>query len=194
MFFRNLTLKKNAVLSVTPVHVMLPVRLGNGDASTVFAEPLAAQLAAAGLGGVAECRARLKTCGEPEGVDLFLALTDVSNDALQTVVRMLEHLGAPKGSSLRPVDGGPAVTFGRAVGIGIYVDSRAAAGNEKLQRVTSACVDALGETAILQGTARVEDRIALYFYGRDYKSMKTALARRLKSIPELQSAVTRRLI
>ena len=49
MFFRDLKPKQGVTLSVTLVHVHLPVRLGNRDADKIFVAPLSQQLAAATL-------------------------------------------------------------------------------------------------------------------------------------------------
>lgn len=194
MFFRDLKPKTDVTLMVYPVHAHLPVRLGNHDASEVFGAPLADRLMAAGLGHVTECRARIRNRTETEGVDLFLSLTSITDDAFATVARILEGLGAPQGSTMRMVDGGPVTTFGRSVGMGVYIDDSRGTDARGVRRMADACVKSMNDAATLAGTARVQDRIAFYFYGDDYAAMRRNLSEGKARHPALRSVVTRRLI
>ena len=193
MFFRNVKPKEDIELSVTPVHVMLPVHLRLADATAAFSDPLARQMAVIGLGYVTETRARKNVDGSSDGLDLFLDMTSVADTALGDVMRILEHLGAPKGSWLRRVDGASDRTFGRAVGMEICVSTKAGAHEARIQRLSRACTQAVGKAAILQGSRTLPGQVAFYFYGLSYKDMQDGLTERLGLNPML-SDVTLRLL
>jgi len=194
MFFKNLQLKKGVTLSVVLAEVHLPVRLGHRDADKLFGEPLRAQLAAAGLGRLNECRPRLSFKGDVIGVDLFLALTDAGRSALETVARMLEALKAPLGSSLRLSEGiGDPLIFGATEGLELSISSEAAPNAEARKALAAACNEVMDNTTVSRGWDRKQDRTVFYFYGENYARMQETLADILNGHPLFGSAITRRL-
>ena len=193
MFFRNLKPKPDQAFETTPVHVMLPVHLSSQDAATAFAEPFGRQLAAASLGHVTDAQTRKTPLGVSEGYDLFIALRRTDDETLSDVIRMLEHLGAPKGSTLRLVDGSMSRPFGRAVGMEISVDARPGTHDTRVRRLSRACSEVVGDVAMLQGSVTLQDRISFYFYGVDFETMREGLAERMRNHPLLSGATLRKL-
>lgn len=194
MFFRDLRMKRGAVLDVTLAEVHLPVRLGHRDAGKLFAEPLKAKLAAAGLGTVQGVTLRQRGTGEVVGVDLQLALTDASRQALRTVTGMLEALAAPLGSAIRVSGGtGRPIIFGRAEGLEVSVGVEDAPDAEARRELAMVCRDAIDTIAVNRGWARTDGRTRLFFYGEDTKAMKRNLGEILAEHPRFGTAKVKRL-
>ena len=193
MFFRALKPKTDVTLKVSLVHIHLPVRLGHRDATAAFAEPLSRQLMAAGLGTVIDCSERPAAKAEIAGVDLTLGMTQASIEDRKTVARMLEHLHAPYGSSIRLADGGQPLVFGAAEGMELSVESRLAPDADSRRDVAKSCAKALKGHGISRGWSRRDNRTVFYFYGESFDSMQKRLRDTLASHPLLATAATRRM-
>lgn len=194
MFFRDLRMKRGAVLDVTLVDVHLPVKLGHRDAGKLFAEPLKSRLAAVGLGTVHGMAIRQRATGEVIGVELQLGLTDASRDALRTVVGMLEALAAPLGSSIRVTGGtGRPMLFGRAEGLEVSVGTDDAPDADSRRELAMVCRDAIEEMAVNRGWTETDGRTRLFFYGEDAQAMKDSLSQLLSEHPRFGAARLRRL-
>lgn len=178
---------------IRAVHAYLPVRIGSRAAETTFAMPLERRMKAAGLGLVEDCRPRLAEDGEIGGLDLFLGLTDQSDDAIHSVGTILESLGAPRGSRLRAVEGGAEITFGQTAGMAVYVKPRHVRAPDRAERIARLCIDAIGGAARYHAKDDVANHMALYFYGDSLRRMKDGLDRVQPRHPALKDAVARRL-
>ncbi len=193
MFFRDLKLKGGTSFEVVLAEARLPVRLGHRDASFVFGDPLARQLAVAGLGAVTDVRAHEKAPEDVCGVTLYLGLRDASQRGLKTVANMLEQLDAPLGSSLRLSHGGEPMVFGVTEGLEISVASAETPDAGSRRHFARACAEAMEGFAISRGWARRKDRTIFYFYGESFQRMHASLSRLLNADPDFTSAVARRL-
>lgn len=193
MFFRDLKPKQNVQLEVTLARVHLPVRLGHRDAQKSFAEPLARQLAAAGLGVVTQCAARETAPADIFGVDLFLGLTDGSRSGLETVARMLEHLQAPCGSSIRLTEGGQPVVFGVSEGLELALSSDLAPDGDTRRDVARTCSTALQDEAVFRGWAERGSETVFYFYCTNFARMRERLVEALRGNPRFRTAAARRM-
>lgn len=194
MFFRDLKPKPNVTLRVALAEAYLPVKLGHRDADKVFAEPLAAQLAAAGLGTVMETRVTERRPGDIRGVQIFLGLTDISRPALRTVTGMFEALAAPHGSWLRLTDGlGEPLIFGVTEGLELSIGSDLAPDSEARRELAMACKDAMEHIGVSRGWAEQHDRTLFYFYGENFVDMKSSLSRALEGHPRFAAARLRRM-
>ncbi|QMU57732.1 MAG: hypothetical protein GKR98_05670 [Boseongicola sp.] len=193
MFFRDLIVKKNVTLHVTPAEVRLPVRMGHRDAKKVFGEPLSRQMVATSLGGVTSVRAHESAPGDICGVTLYLGLRDASQAGLKTVAEYLEHLHAPLGSSIRLSDGGQPMVFGATEGLELSVPTALAPDADHRRVVASACSKAIDGVCVNRGWAQRADRTIFYFYGDSFQRMKTGLAVMLQGDPGLSVATARRL-
>ncbi len=189
MFFRNLTPKRGVTLDITLAEVHLPVRLGHRDAETVFAHPLGRQMAAAGLGIITECRARERAPGDLSSVELNLGMTDPSRGGLETVARMLNHLHAPCGSSIRLCDGGIPMVFGTTEGLELSLGNNLAPDADSRRTLARTCAEALKGQGIFRGWVKRHDSTVFYFYGADFMRMQERLSAALGGI----DAVARRM-
>lgn len=194
MFFKNLTLKKNVVMQVSLVEVHLPVIMGHRDAEDIFVNPLRDQMAAAGMGTVMDTNIATAGGEQVRGVTLFLGLSDASRAGMQTVARMLEHLAAPCGSSIRLSEGlSDPLLFGRAEGLELSVDRRLTTSEKARRDFSHVCRDALANLGVSRGWAQDQDRTVFYFYGNDLASMRDSLTRVLENHPKFQGAMLRRM-
>ena len=193
MFFRNLTPKQNVSLEVTLVRVHMPVRLGHRDAEKAFAVPLARQLAAAGLGVVTGCSAFESAPADIFGVDLHLGMTCASREKMQIVARMLEHLNAPCGSSIRLTDGGEPIVFGVSEGLELSIGAEAAPDADARRSVAHTLSTALKEDGVFRGWVQRGSETVFYFYGEDFARMRERLDEVMATNPRFRSALTRRM-
>ena len=194
MFFKDLKPKPGAVIETILVNVHLPVKLGHKDANKLFAEPLKAQLAAASLGTVLDCRLRKRASGSVRGVDLYIGLRDATQDALLTIARMLEALSAPCGSSIRMADGiADPLVFGTTEGLEMSIASHLAPGPDERRDLAKTCHDAIGSMGVSRGWDQFDDRTKFYFYGEDFSEMKERIGKRLQGHPRYGDALLRRM-
>ena len=194
MFFRDLKPKPGVTLEVTLVDAHLPVKLGHRDADKIFGEPLANQLAAAGLGTVLKCHTRTRATGAIHGVDLYLGLTDASQAALRTVAGMLEYLAAPCGSSIRLSEGlGEPLLFGTTEGLELSIGTVDTPDAEARRDLAMTCKDAIEHLGVSRGWTLSKDRTLFYFYGESFLEMRRNLARILEGNPRFAGAAIRRM-
>lgn len=195
MFFRDLKPKTNVKLQVSLVEAHLPVRMGHRDAAQVFAEPLGAQLMATGRGTVIDCRAEEHGVQNIVGVDLYLGLTDASRSGLETVARMLDHLSAPCGSSIRMSDAFNAdpIMFGTTEGLEVSIHNKAAPNADARRELALTCKTAVEDIGISRGWTQRNGQTLLYFYGDSFAEMQHRLASILKGHPRFGTAITRRM-
>lgn len=196
MFFRDLKPKTNVKLKVTLAEAHLPVRMGHRDAAQIFAKPLGAQLMATGRGTVIDCRAQERGVQNIVGVDLYLGLTDASRNGLETVARMLDHLSAPCGSSLRLSDAfsSDPIVFGSNEGLEVSIQNQAAPNADARRELALTCKSAVEDIGVSRGWAQSNGRTRLYFYGESFAEMQHRLASILKGHPRFGTAITRRMV
>ena len=176
------------------MRVHMPVRLGHRDAEKAFAVPLARQLAVAGLGVVTSCSAFENAPADILGVDLNLGMTDASRDKMQIVARMLEHLKAPCGSSIRLSDGGEPIVFGVSEGLELSIGAEAAPDADARRTVAQTLSTALNkEDGVFRGWVQRGSETIFYFYGEDFARMRARLDEVLAANPRFRSALTRRM-
>ncbi len=193
MFFRDLKLKKGT-LDITLANVHLPVKLGHRDADKLFAAPLKAQLAAAALGTVLECKRRVRPSGQVQGVDMHLGLTDISHSAFRTVIGMLEALAAPCGSSIRLVEGlGDPIVFGRTEGLELSIETTITPDAEARRDLAMTCREAIEAIGVSRGWDVSDALTHFYFYGENFAEMKQRLNRILAEHPRYGDAMLRRV-
>ncbi len=194
MFFRDIKRKRNAIHDIQLAEVHLPIKLGHRDAERLYMEPLNAQLTAANLGTVLECKQRTRGEGVVIGIDLFLGLTDISKTAFRQIVDMLEHLTAPFGSSIRLTDapGNPHL-FGNAEGIELSLAQDIVPDAHARRDLAGLCREVVEDLGVNRGWVESNGLTRLYFYGEDYQLMKSELAKILSRHPKYADANLRRL-
>jgi len=193
MFFRDLAMKSNVTKDVSLAEVRLPVRLGHRDANTAFGEPFARQLAAAGLGTVTQVKAHEASPSEICGITMYLALTDTSKTAFNSIARMLEHLHAPAGSSVRLTVGGDPLVFGQAECLELSIDDEKASNADARRDLARTCASAMKDFAVSRGWSKRAGRTVFYFYGESFQRMQNSVTRLIEENPTLATATARRL-
>lgn len=193
MFFRDLRTKPGVELSVTLAEAHIPVRMGHRDAEQVFSEPLSRQMAALGMGVVTGCKSDGCTM-DVNSVTLYLGLTDPSRAGLQKVAKLLEHLAAPCGSSLRLTDAiSDPLIFGTTEGLELSIETVKAPDADRRRALVRLCRDAMQEIAVSRGWSRRNEQTLFYFYGESYEAMRKNLERLLDLHPSYSSAALRRM-
>ena len=193
MFFRDLVLKPGTTQDIRLAEVRLPVRLGHRDADEAFGQPLIRQLAAAGLGTVTKVKAHEAGPGDICGVTIYLALNDTRRASLETIARMLEHLHAPAGSSIRLSVGGEPIVFGVSEGLELSIEDARAKDAEARKTLARTCAIAMKGFAISRGWSRRSGRTVFYFYGESFQEMQASLTKLIEENPTLATAKARRL-
>ena len=194
MFFRDLKPKAGVTLSVTLAEVHLPVRLGHRDAEKVFVAPLSQQLAAINLGTVTGFQARRQREDEISGLDIYLGLTNTALPALRSVARLLDHLRAPCGSSIRLSDApGDPILFGITEGLELAIETDATPDADTRKELALACRDAVDGQAVSRGWVRRANKTLFYFYGENFSEMRDRMAAFLRQDPRFASAILRRM-
>ena len=82
--------------------------------------------------------------------------------------------------------------FGKSHGLGLYLSHRDADDDGHLG-VVEACTDALAGAGLYQGSTRLADRTALYFYGDSFNRMRSAITYVMSHDPRCRNAYARRL-
>ncbi len=193
MFFRDLAMKSRVTQDVSLAEVRLPVRLGHRDANKAFGEPFTRQLAAAGLGTVTKVKAHEAAPSEICGITIYLALTETSKPALNTIARMLEHLHAPAGSSIRLTVGGEPIVFGQAEGLELSIEDEKARDADARRDLARTCASAMKDFAVSRGWTKRAGRTVFYFYGESFQRMQASVSRLIEENPTLSTATARRL-
>ncbi len=157
-----------------------------------FEDPLTDTLVAAGVGAVTG-GGTMMTKG-PDGiayVDLEIQLDHLCPENLQIIIDRLEELGAPKGSKLIVEDTGDETTFGKAEGLGLYLNGSdlpdAVYATGDVNHVIEECLRLIGNDAIF-GYWESEKETALFFYGGDFAAMQAAIADFVASYPLCQKS------
>jgi hypothetical protein len=155
----------------------------------LFEDPLDEELKKASLGSIAGGGTQMAKSGEIEFCDIEIAAGSVSPEMTASIIRLIEQLGAPKGSKLY-VAQGQQIPFGVSEGLAVYLN-----GSDLPKSVYQECdVNFVyGEfDRLLAGIGRVcsywegPRETALYMYGNSFASMKERLQEFLASYPLCQ--------
>jgi hypothetical protein len=193
--FGNL-FKKNAPLDVpneggpAPTYLVahLNARLQPADRAELFEDPLDAALQALGIGSVGGVGSWLSDSGEVGHCDIEIDVAACDGPTLQTIIGLLDQLGAPRGSTLEA--GGNKLPFGVTEGMAIYLN-----GTDLPDEVYKAC-DANVVYSELERLAADYGEIysywqtpaetAFYLYGNAFEAMHDSVAEFLATYPLCQ--------
>jgi hypothetical protein len=155
----------------------------------VFEDPLEDILSKKKLGSVTGGGTALTPEGEVDYCDLEIALYEAS--AAQEVIRILDSLGAPKGSALQFGNGRDAdLPFGRTEGLGLYLNGTdlpdevyaECDSNIVYERVSELIDGCGGILSHWQGPTET----ALYLYGDRFDEMRSKIEGFLAEYPLCQ--------
>lgn len=166
---------------MTDVVARLNARVQPLDRGDLFEDPLDDLLQEAKLGSVSGGGTQL--AAEPDGIafcDLDLDLVSADDAVLDRVVTALEAMGAPKGSTLLWDAGKSERPFGRAEGLGLFLNGTDLPAevyeNNDINALIGDLQAALGDGWRFMGYWQGQTGTALYFYGDSYERMAAAIA------------------
>jgi hypothetical protein len=161
------------------------------DRGELFEDPLQEMLTEAGMGEVSGGGTMLAKTKEIDFCELEICAQDGEQSTVDSIIAMLEKLGAPKGSKLI-VDGKEDIPFGKAEGLAVYLN-----GTDLPDHVYAECDsnhvyeqfnELLGEVGKIHSTWQGPTETALYMYGTSYEEMQKRLAGFMASYPLCQKA------
>lgn len=171
MFFRNLIRKQASHRARRhPARIMLPMKIGEAEASECIAKPLQQKLAAAGLGDVSRHHLFRVRGDEPSGLEIHLELASTHPRVLETVGKILNDMDAPVGSTIEFTGTDIRHQFGRTEGVAIEI-----APDAEWLDFAEAAVETLGGDASYQGSRMIAGRRRLYFYGENATNIASAI-------------------
>ena len=160
------------------VVVHLNVRSQPLQRGEFFEDPLDELLAEEGMGSVVGGGTEL--ADEPAGLSscsIEISVTDADPDTIQTIIVLLEKLGAPKGSEMR-IEGEAPIPFGVTEGLALFLNRTDVPGevyeSSAVNATLSGLSDAMIGKGILLGYWEGSRETALYFYGTSFDAMKEA--------------------
>lgn len=164
-------------------HLLMPL-----DRGERYEDPLQDALAARGFGSVDGGGTMMLQSGEVEFVDVEVILTN-DDEGIPFVIATLEERGAPKGSMLQihEAAGIREVPFGKAEGVGIYLDGVNLPAEVYADSDVNVVVEELNRS--IEGVGELQSywegptETALYFYGPNAEEMKRRMAGFLARYP-----------
>jgi hypothetical protein len=184
------TTKPNETLLDVRIMIIaqLNARVQPIDRGEYFEDPLDEVLRSSGLGEVTGGGTQL--ADEPNGIahcDIEMMVNDDSDAAVERIILALEKLGAPKGSLLKFTTGKDDIPFGKFEGMAVFLNGTdlpdEVYANSDVNEIIAQCEELLKDIGSFRGYWEGSRETALYFYGRDFSSMKSATADFIASYP-----------
>jgi hypothetical protein len=185
--FGNL-FKKKPVDAQKVIVAHLAARMQPFQRGEYFEDPLDAALRSHGIGEVTGGGTAM--AADPVGVsscDIEIAVKDTSAATITHIIRILEGLGAPKGSRLHVPEQATPIAFGQMEGMAIYLNGSdlpdETYAQSDVNKTVAGLLDALGDDGVLRGHWEGSSETAFYFYGAHYAAMTGAVGVYLASDP-----------
>jgi hypothetical protein len=166
----------------------LAARMQPFQRAEYFEDPLDAALRKQALGEVTGGGTTM--AADPVGIsscDIELTANDTSEATIAEIIRLIERLGAPKGSRLHVPGQVTPIPFGQMEGMAIFLNgtelSRETYAQADVNKTIDGLSNVLGARGALFGHWEGSSETALYFYGKSYDAMTGAVADFLKSDP-----------
>ena len=180
-------------MNATPIVIAsLNARLQPMDRGAIFEDPLDEALRGAGLGAVSGGGTMMAENGEIEFCDIEIELAELSEQSFDAATKLLDRLGAPKGSRLL-VDGGEReIPFGSAEGLAVYLNGTDLPDEVYRDSDVNHVYDEFNR--LLDGIGAVHSywegstETALYLYGTSFEEMRAAIAGFMQSYPLCERA------
>jgi hypothetical protein len=182
--------KRKTKSSAQYVVARLNARLQPINRGAIFEDPLNKVLTERKAGEVCGGGSALSEVGEIECCDIEIQIAGPTSEAVDLVIKTLETLGAPKGSTLRIEAEDREVEFGVADGLAVYLNGTDLSPETYAEAdpdfICNEFVRLLGDEGRLLSMWHGPTETALYVYGRSFQSMKERLGGFLKSYPLCQ--------
>ena len=188
--------KKNAPLDAEPESIFivaqLNARLQPKHRAELFEDPLDDALQKLGIGTITGGGTSQNEDGEVAYCDIDIQITSANEHAVQSVIGLLEGLGAPRGSTLRMREGERALPFGTTEGMAIYLNGTDLP-DEVYQQYDSGVVYSeierlLDECGEIYSYWQGPTETALYLYGNSFKEMHEKVSGFLATYPLCQKS------
>lgn len=193
MFGIKFGAKKQAEPESEFIIARLNARVQPIDRGEYYEDPLDETLKSHKLGEVTGGGTQL--ADEPAGIefcDIEICVSEASDDALASIVKRLEALGAPKGSKLIVETSGREIPFGTHEGIAVFLNGVDLPDdvyqNCDFDTVVEEFNRLMGDKGAYRGFWQGERETGVYCYGPSFAAMKTALEPFLASYPLCQGA------
>ena len=163
------------------------------DRGEIYEDPLEELLKANGIGEVTGGGTMQLKSGELEYCDLEIKLNsnEINEDDIQLIIKKLEELGAPKGSSLLIEKTEQKIQFGKKEGLGIYLDGINLSDEVyKSSDSEALAVEIRRLAGIKDNTLRYwqgNTETGLYFYGDSFEHIKNSINDFVSSHPECEN-------
>ena len=175
----------------------LNARVQPMDRGTYFEDPLNETLQHANLGEVTGGGTQL--ADEPAGIeycDLEIVVPSLSDEVLRMITSRLEELGAPKGSKLIVSDGAD-IPFGVTEGLALFLNGvdlpDEVYANSDVDYLIEECNKLMMPDGLFRGHWQGSKETGLYFYGRSFAKMRSAIEPLLASYPLCQKSRTEQI-
>ena len=156
----------------------------------LFEDPLDAALRAAGIGEVDGGGTQMGPEGEISFCELAVLLSRDDEQCRQFLIRKLNELGAPKGSTL--LSESSEIPFGVNEGMAIYLNGTELApevyNSSDINVVMEELLQALNNEGQLHGYMEGATETALYFYGPSFETMVNRTRAFVETYPLCQKA------
>lgn len=159
------------------------------DRREVYELPLEEFLQANRIGEVTDGRTIQMKSGEIEYCELEIKLKSkkTNENNFQSIIKKLEELGAPKGSTFTIEKTGQKIDFGKKEGLGIYIDAQGLDPevyiNTDINYVISEIQKLTNDKSGITKYCEIGDETAIYFYANSFLEMKESIKDFVNSYP-----------
>ena len=159
------------------------------DRREVYELPLEEFLQANRIGEVTDGRTIQMKSGEIEycALEIKLKSKKTNENNFQSIIKKLEELGAPKGSTFTIEKTGQKIDFGKKEGLGIYIDAQGLDPevyiNTDINYVISEIQKLTNDKSGITKYWEIGDETAIYFYANSFLEMKESIKDFVNSYP-----------
>lgn len=166
---------------------LLPMHRGE-----FFEDPIDQKIQELSLGTVTGGGTLQSESGEIENCDIEIQVQSVEPEAIESIKKIFESFGAPKGSKITIDSSGSIIEFGITEGLALYLNGTdlppEVYKNSDINYVISEIASLLAGKGTMLSHWQGNTETALYFYGHSFVEMKGLISAFLDSYPLCQKA------
>ena len=176
----------------------LNARLRPMDRGEHFEDPLDEALAEGDLGETTGGGTLLSESGEIESCDIELEVSSVSDEMIQSLTKLVEAIGAPKGSKIVIEETGAEHPVGKFEGLAVYLNGTDLPveiyQNSDINFVFDEFNRLLGDEGKVYSYWEGGSETALYLYGPSFEKMQASIAEFVATYPLCQRCRTVQIV
>ena len=157
-----------------------------------FEDPIDQKIQELSLGTVTGGGTLQSEGGEIENCDIEIQVQSVEPEAIESIKKIFESFGAPKGSKITIDSSGSIIEFGVTEGLALYLNGTdlppEVYKNSDINHVISEIASLLAGKGTMLSHWQGNTETALYFYGQSFVEMKGLISGFLDSYPLCQKA------